>query len=246
MKYLIKIWIYPLVIAGILLLFVNSCKKDVDLTIKDGDGNIYTTVRIGTQVWLRENLKTTKYFDGVNIPKVTNDTDWEGLSTPGYCWYLNDSLNLKYSYGALYNWYSVNSGKLCPAGWHIPADAEWSTLTTWLGGEDIAGSKLKDTGRIWRGCYPIPGMIDFTGIEPSGNKATNEAGFTALQGGYRQGGFAQGGFSTSFGYSGWWWSSTELYPTESWFRNLNYDRSDVIRSAFYKQNGYSVRCLQDY
>ena len=114
--------------------------------VTDDDGNVYHSVTIGTQVWMVENLKTTKYNDGTSIPLVTDATDWHNLLTPGYCWNNNDEATYKATYGALYNWYTVNTGNLCPTGWHVPGDAEWTTLTTYLGGEDVAGGKLKEVG----------------------------------------------------------------------------------------------------
>ena len=100
---------------------------------------------------MAENLKTTKYRDGTSIPLVTENTAWLNLTTPGYCWYNNDAAHYKSTYGALYNWYVLNAGSngwknVCPTGWHVPTDAEWTTLTTYLGGESIAGGKLKETG----------------------------------------------------------------------------------------------------
>src|SRR5450759_4787246 len=114
-------------------------------TVKDIDGNVYKTVTIGKQVWMVENLKTTKYNDGITIPLVIDNTAWTDLITPKYSWFNNDIAN-KEVYGALYNWYTVNTNKLCPKGWHIPTDEEWTTLTTYLGGEGVAGGKLKETG----------------------------------------------------------------------------------------------------
>jgi len=111
-------------------------------TITDIDGNYYTTVTIGTQVWMVENLKTTKYNDGTGIPLVTDNTVWCNLSTPGYCWYNNDETTYKNPYGALYNWHTVHTGKLCPSGWHVPTDSEWITLTSYFGGMNTA-DKLK-------------------------------------------------------------------------------------------------------
>ncbi len=98
------------------------------------DGNVYNIVIIGTHVWMKENLKTTKYNDGSNIPLVIDSTTWVNLTTPGYCWYNNDATSHKNTYGALYNWYAVNTGKLCPAGWYVPSDTEWQTLMNYLGG----------------------------------------------------------------------------------------------------------------
>jgi hypothetical protein len=108
--------------------------------VTDIDGNIYSTVTIGTQTWMKQDLKTTRYNDGAAIPLVTDNTAWAALTTPGYCLYNNtnnaDSIR---TFGALYNWYAVNTGKLAPTGWHVATDAEWTTLTTYLGGTTVAG-----------------------------------------------------------------------------------------------------------
>jgi uncharacterized protein (TIGR02145 family) len=202
-----------------------------DLTygsVSDNDGNTYKTIQIGTQTWMAENLKTTKYNDGTTIPLVTGTTAWAALSTPGYCWYRNDAATYKATYGALYNWYTVNTGKLCPTGWHVPSDAEWTTLTIYLGGGTVAGGKLKETGTThW--------------LSPN-TGATNETGFTALPGGDRD----NNGAFVLIGYDGRWWSSTEGSTYYAWARNMLYNYSNV--SSFvnlYKQDGYSVRCLKD-
>ena len=197
-----------------------------NITVSDFDGNVYHTVTIGTQVWMVENLKTTKYNDGTSIPLVSDGTAWISLSTPGYCWYNNDAATNKATYGAIYNWYTVNTGKLCPAGWHIPTDAEWTTLTTYLG-ESIAGAKLKETGTTHWGYNYC---------------ATNETGFTALPGGWR---YNDGTFQ-DIGYNGNWWSSTEqIAAGTSWFRRLESDWCDVRGGSYVKILGYSVRCLRD-
>jgi uncharacterized protein (TIGR02145 family) len=197
-------------------------------TMKDIDGNVYKTVTIGTQVWMAENLKTTKYNDGTAIPLVTDDKAWEALTTPAYCWYKNDATANKNTYGALYNWYTVNTNKLCPRGWHVSTDAEWTTLTTYLGGESVAGNKLRETGTThWR--YQNTG-------------ATNESGFTALPSGYRN---YDGAFD-NVGYFGFWWSATEYVATAAWFRLMDCGNSGVSRGVNgSKRNGWSVRCLRD-
>ena len=115
-------------------------------SISDVDGNMYKTTQIGTQLWTAENLKTTKFNDGTPISNVTDNTKWESLSTPGYCWYNNDEATYKGTYGALYNWYAVKTDKLCPSGWHVPSNDEWNTLITYLGGEIAAGVKVIETG----------------------------------------------------------------------------------------------------
>jgi uncharacterized protein (TIGR02145 family) len=226
-----RIWTYPLMVLGFILILLNSCKKDNNnpsAAIIDEDGNVYTSLTIGSQVWMIENLKTTKFNDNTTIPYVTDSTDWSNLTTPGYCWYANDASTYKATYGALFNWFAVNTGKLCPTGWHVPTDTEWTTLTNYLGGESIAGGKLKETvSTHWR--IPNAG-------------ATNESGFTALPGGHRD---INGTFSV-IGDDGYWWSVTEYGSTgKVWYRNMNYNYAGVVRVSNNKKNGHSVRCLKD-
>jgi uncharacterized protein (TIGR02145 family) len=196
-------------------------------TVTDAEGNIYKTVTIGTQTWMAENLKTTKYNDGTTIPLVTDGTAWGALSTPGYCWYGNNAATYKATYGALYNWYTVNTGKLCPTGWHVPTDEEWITLTDYLGGASVAGGKLKELGTVhW--ASPNAG-------------ATNATGFSALPGGYR---YDYGPFNY-IGSNGSWWTSNGIYTYDAWFRYMNYNNSGVSSYSTSKKNGNSVRCLRD-
>jgi uncharacterized protein (TIGR02145 family) len=194
---------------------------------EDIDGNVYNSVTIGTQVWLKENLKTTKFNNGQEILPVPDKTDWENLTTPGYCWYNNDAVTYKSTYGALYNWFAVNNGNLCPSGWHLPTDLEWTALTNSLGGENIAGGKLKEEG---------------TGHWSSPNTgATNETKFTALPGGCRN---YAGGFIVLGGW-GWWWSSTEASSTLAWVRRMTYNYNWVDRSGYSKNCGMSIRCVKN-
>jgi len=192
----------------------------------DIDGNVYHTVKIGTQVWMAENLKTTKFNDGTVIPLVTDSIAWSNLKTPGYCWY-DDSDSYKATYGALYNWYAVNTGKLAPTGWHVPTDSEWTVLTTFLGGTNVAGGKLKDTGTAY---WDSPN----TG-------ATDEYGFTALPGGCRI-------FTGPFYYAGslcYWWSATAHDATSAQDRALVSDNTYVGVYFNDYQYGLSVRCVRD-
>ena len=201
-------------------------------TVTDIDGNVYRTVTIGTQVWTVENLKTTKLNDGTPIPLLTDNTEWRSLTTPGYSWYNNDAATYKTTYGALYNWHAVNTGKLAPTGWHVPTDAELTILTTYLGGEGIAGGKMKSTGTIEAG----------TGLWYSPNTgATNESGFTAVPAGSRS---LDGTFG-DIGDDGYWWSSSEYGTNYAWSRDLYYGLSTVGRSNDLKNFGLSVRCLRD-
>ena len=196
-------------------------------TVTDIDGNVYNTVTIGTQIWMVENLKVTKYNNGTAIPLITDGAAWTSLTTPGYCWYNNDYTTYGSVYGALYNWHTVNTGNLCPIGWHVPTDAEWTTLTDYLGGLSIAGGKLKETGTSH---WAIPN----TG-------ATNESGFTALPGGWR-------GYDGSFHditYTGYWWSSTQN-GSSAWERELYQGNATVSRNGSNsKFVGFSVRCIKD-
>ncbi len=195
--------------------------------VKDYDGNYYDKVKIGSQIWLAENLKVTHFNNATNIPYYTDPATWNNLDSPGYCWYDNDASAYKDVYGALYNWYTVGTGNLCPVGWHVPSDADWTTLTTYLGGESVAGGKLKETGTIhWRS--PNTG-------------ATNERDFTSLPGGFR----AYDGVFGNIGLAGYWWSASENGNTEAFSRSMAYDISFVSRNWGLKTGGLSVRCIQD-
>jgi uncharacterized protein (TIGR02145 family) len=195
-------------------------------TVTDIDGNVYNTVTIGTQIWMKENLKTTRYRDGTAVPNITDNTTWFGLTSGAYSWYNNDMATYKASYGALYNFYAtVDNRYLCPSGWHIPTNAEWTTLTSYLGGTTLAAGKLKETGTAhWSS--PNSG-------------ATNESGFTALPGGWRA-----NNWYMNLGGNGNWWSSTETSSTESYNRGIDYSSIIVTWGIAQKQNGYSVRCLK--
>src|SRR5688500_14669040 len=144
-----RILIYPLFV-GVFLILVSSCKKDNETpaTVTDIEGNVYHTVTIGTQVWMAENLKTTKYRNGDLIGTTIPATlDISSESAPKYQWAYNGEESIVATYGRLYTWYAVtDSRNVCPTGWHVPSDAEWTTLTTYLGGESVAGDKLKENG----------------------------------------------------------------------------------------------------
>ncbi len=225
-----KIFIKFLLIACIGALIINSssCKKDDDNVItqgvKDIDGNIYDTITIGTQVWMVQNLRVMKLNDGTAIPKKT---DWIFLSNPAYCWYNNNSTLSNSDYGVLYNWHAVNTEKLCPKGWHVPTDTEWATLIVYLGGESVAGGKLKEA--------------DTTHWESPNTSATNESGFTALPGGVRD----NFGVSFDFGITGLWWSATQEGPTTAWGRYISNDDANIFRNSYNKSVGLSVRCVKD-
>ena len=196
-------------------------------TVADIDGNVYQTIKIGGQWWMAENLKATHYRNGDPIPNVTDNNDWWALSTGAYCEYSNSSANAAV-YGRLYNWYAVSDSRnIAPAGWHVPSDAEWQTLADFLGGDDVAGGKMKEAG-------PAHWNAPNTG-------ADNSSHFTALPGGNRSfdGTFYNIGIRANF------WSSTEYLGTYAWSRTLTWDASDLFRYEFYKLAGYSIRCVKD-
>jgi uncharacterized protein (TIGR02145 family) len=199
----------------------------VEEPVIDLDGNSYNTIRIGTQVWMTENLKTTRYNNGNPIPDITDNTAWGDLTTSGYCWYNNQEAANKATYGALYNWYTVSIGNLCPTGWHVPTDAEWTTLTTYLGGAGVAGGKLKEAGTMhWTS--PNTG-------------ATDETHYTALPGGVR---FSNGTFNY-FGGLGQWWSVSEYDVNSAMSWDVTYINGSAHGGSCNKKFGTSVRCLRD-
>jgi len=189
-------------------------------SISDIEGNSYKTIEIGTQVWMAENVRTTRLNDGTPIPKVTFSDAWSDVSTPGYNWCDKDSDNYSATYGAIYNWYTVNTGKLCPAGWHVPSDDEWETLCAFLGGPDQAAYKLKETGTShW---------------EAPNEGATNASGFTALP-------RFQGWFCV-------WWSTTRINPVDPpvvWVYYILNDASNLYRGDAHGLYGMNVRCIKD-
>ncbi|MBV5313160.1 MAG: peptidoglycan DD-metalloendopeptidase family protein [Prolixibacteraceae bacterium] len=222
------VWAYAINSAGTAYGNKLSFKTSVaeSGTVTDIDGNIYHTVTIGTQVWMVENLKTTKYNDGTNIPNVTDNTAWSVLTTGAYCWYNNDT-SQKNTYGALYNWYSVNTGRLAPSGWHVPTDGEWATLITYLGNEEIAGGKMKETGTVhWAG----------------DTYATNSSGFSALPGGSRYHG--DGLYTNKFNIAEFW-SCTNGQYGGAWERFLTFSDNSCIRYIVGEARGVSVRCVKD-
>ena len=207
-------------------------------TVVDVEGNIYNTVLIGAQCWMKENLKTTHYKNGTPIQTGLSDTAWIITTTGAYADYNNDISN-SVVYGRLYNWYAVaDSAGLCPAGWHVPEEGEWNILVKSIDANadttciacyqsTIAGGAMKEIGTTH---WAIPNA-----------GATNSSGFTGLPGGYR---YYNGAYNV-VGNFGDWWSATQFSATDAYFRNLYYFNSDVGRYFNLKTNGFSVRCVKD-
>jgi uncharacterized protein (TIGR02145 family) len=198
--------------------------------LEDYNGNKYTTVTIGSQVWMAENLKASRYRNGNVIPKVTTPASWKNLTTGAYCSFENNTLD-SINYGNLYNWYAVHDIRfLAPTGWHIPTQAEWTTLINYLGGASVAGDKLKESGNLhWSGNYAL---------------ATNSSLFTALPGGFISIENNTYGFY-NLQTDGKWWSSTEIDASNAWSWSLTNTSSQAVSASDMKQSGFSVRCVKD-
>jgi uncharacterized protein (TIGR02145 family) len=211
-------------------------------SITDIDGNSYSIVTIGNQVWMKENLKVTKYNDGSAIPNVTDKNAWLGLTTGAYCWYNNDAGSNKNTYGGLYNWYAVSDNRnICPTGWHAPTDAEWKILEMSLGMTQAQADR-EGYGRGTTEGGKLKETIITHWLSPN-TGATNESGFTALPSGTRN---LSGSFE-KIGEQTYLWSSTVRGSDNAWGRSLSYDSTRVYRGDFYfkKIDGFSVRCLKD-
>jgi uncharacterized protein (TIGR02145 family) len=217
------------ILLGVLVSLIMSCNKKDNPPdpVKDIEGNTYKTVRIGEQVWMAENLRTSTFSDGSEIPDVTSATGWTGLTTPGFCWYNNDEAANKDTYGALYNFYSVVSGTLCPDGWHVPSRDEWQKLRDASGDTLTEGGKLKESGTLhWK--TPNTGAV-------------NSYGFSALPAGIRyfEGTFNSASFFTAF------WSSTEADNEKAWYFSLYYCDSIAAMNRISKKDGFSIRCVKN-
>jgi len=244
-----------------LALLVFSAISLHSQTVKDIDGNVYKTVTIGTQIWMVENLKVTHYTDSTAIPNVTKNREWKKMETGAYCNYNNDE-NYVNSYGRLYNWYTIETNKLCPTGWHVPTTDEWTILTDYLikngygyegSGDDIAKSLAATSGwDILNAPTLLVGVNDRgeTGLYTSGLEGNvaydqarnNSSGFSALPGGRRND--YDGSFSEA-GREAYWWCST---PTKlfAWDRVLSHDNGILFWGNTYdRKNGFSVRCVKD-
>jgi uncharacterized protein (TIGR02145 family) len=241
---------YSIIMLGFILSACN--KKDTDTTIPapapvvntspshlnpnltygsvtDIDGNTYATIVIGTQEWMAENLRTTRYSNGDSIPYIADGAEWQSLRTGAITQYENDSL-FSSVYGMLYNWWaSVDSRNICPQGWHMPSNDEWNILIDTLGGQSIAGGKMKSLA-LWD--TPFPGAINEIG--------TNESGFSGIPGGYRLYGYG------GLGQYGMWWCTREVNNNRANERRLTFGQLEIRNNTTsYKTDGLSCRCIKD-
>ncbi len=218
----------PGLILLIFALLTLRCSKNDTTTdpVTDTEGNTYKTVAIGTQVWMTENLRTTKLNDGTEIPLIKDATSWNNLTSEGFCWYNNDEASFGNTYGALYNGYTVLTGKICPTGWHIPDNEEWKILRNFLGDSIKAGGKLKEAGtEHWL---------------PPNKGADNSSGFTALPAGLR---YFEGTFASVSSFSGTW-SATET-GNEEWYIGLYHSDAFFVMDHRNLKHGFSIRCLKN-
>ena len=241
-----------LIIPQIILYFLNGTGNnetniyDPNKTyFTDGrDNEVYTEITIGDQVWMGENLRAVKFNDGTTIPLIKDDKEWQEATSPAYSFYNHKRKVSGSTYGVLYNWFTVNTGKLCPVGWHVPSSDEWNTLITFLGDSiswvysgdsvilvpQVAGKKLKEAGiDHWVYCDTI--------------YSTDTYGFRALPGGYR----SVYGWFVGLGEQGFWWSSTEDEWNKGDGKNVEmfFNDNGLTEIQQYKQFGMSVRCLKD-
>ena len=225
---------------------LNKTETKIDyITIFEGvtdiDGSFYNVVTIGTQVWMKENLRVTHYPNGDPIPHITDNTTWGNLAddntSDAYCYFNNDSAGYANSYGAIYsyaaaigdNWTRDNNSNqgVCPDGWHLPTEAEWTTLSTYLGGTSVAGGKMKEAGTThWNS--PNTG-------------ADNSSDFTALPSGYRH--LTNGSFNDLHNY-GYWWSNHEN-STQAWYVNPRFNSTELLSNPNGKSGGFAIRCIKD-
>lgn len=203
--------------------FMWTNLNGISASVKSGPG-----MRICNEVWMYKNLNVRTYRNGDSIPVITDPIAWANLTTGAMCWYNNDSVSYGANYGILYNWYAVHDPRgLAPVGWHLPTAAEWTVLTNCLGGENIAGGKMKSATSLWT---------------PPNFAATNSSGFGGLPGGARYG---NGAYSDISNY-GYWWSTTESGAGNAWYRSLLFSSGNVINLNNNKAYGYSVRCVRDW
>jgi len=235
MKMCSRYWLNQILILGLIIIQLDSCKKEDPITVTDVDGNTYMAVTIGKQVWMTENLRTTKFNDMSVITNVTGNNIWANTTIPAYSWFDNDTA-YRDLYGGLYNYFTVESGKLCPDGWHVPSNDEFKALEKSLGMTQAGADSLE-----WRGTDQGKKMKSRTGWNYNGN-GTNSSGFSGLAGGYRYG--VDGSFN-DLGAVSYWWTSSKKSSTLGLYRRLDYNQIKVYAEGVRLQAGKYVRCVRD-
>ena len=232
----IKNTVYQISLICIIITLISLCTRVDDNNVKDIDGNVYKTVIIGQYRWMAENLKTTKYNDGAEIPNIKEQNTWIRLNNGAYSWYNNNE-SFADTFGLLYNWYAVNTGKLCPDGWRIPTDAEWKNLEGYVDTKYGIGDSFWNRSGL-RGYDAGQRLKAISGWRP-GVTGTDNYGFAALPGGEHLSCFF------AAGRSGFWWTSSEASEASAYYRNMIYSFETVARDTHPKRMGFSVRCIKD-
>jgi len=224
-------------LAGVLYAYTLTAQSPAIIT--DIDGNQYTTVQIGKQTWMAENLRTTRLRDGSLLPRVEGDMAWYTVMAPAYCWYENN-VELGDAYGALYNWYAVGTNKLCPSGWHVPGHGEWTELAGQLKAVNTMGTDIQMNGEL-KSTRTVPAGHPRWDLPNEG--ASNRSGFSAMPGGQRN--FA--GTFMDLGRLGIWWTSSGANSPEyfAWYRGLRAGSPGMFMTSGHIRNGFSVRCVRD-
>jgi uncharacterized protein (TIGR02145 family) len=242
-----------LLTVGMFLILYSFCARN---TVTDADGNIYPTVLIGSQVWTVDNLRTTKFNDGASIAHVPDSVAWHALATPGFCYYgnMNHADSIK-KFGALYNWYCVDSKKLAPHGWHVPTSDDWTALLNYLIEHGYNWDKTRSGNRAAKSLAAQSGWKPFgiEGMPGNAMKDNNRSGFSGLAAGYRYDtrdtvpGFVPWKASfTAMGHKTGWWSATPINESFATIYGLGFCVESILQSqTFYKTCGYSVRLVKD-
>jgi uncharacterized protein (TIGR02145 family) len=245
-----NIWINPYILTAIVLMLINACEESEEFNgiVTDIDGNNYNAVTIGSQIWMAENLKVTKYRNGDDIPCVIIDSKWADLENSkvgAYCYYNNDETSYRDTYGALYNWYVIkDSRNIAPEGWHIPSDLEWETLEDYLSenGYDYAG--IMNSNRIAKALASTRGWntSSTSGDVGCNQTSNNSTDFNALPAGFRQ---FYGGFDGSGRVCGWWSTNEFNSNLNAGWWTLNSESSTLAANVGNQFMGASIRCVKD-
>jgi uncharacterized protein (TIGR02145 family) len=215
----------------------GSVSTTFSMNVVDIDGNVYHTVSIGDQDWIKENLRVTRYRNGQPIPEVTENEKWVSLTTGAMSWINKDTLKMNPNYGALYNWYAVSDPRrICPTGWHVPTDAEWQIMERFLGMTFVEADET-----VKRGTNQGIQLKDSVGWYKNGN-GTNSSEFSGLPAGLR---LANNGQFHNVGADACWWTNTEEDNFNAWMRNMYYHLPSIYRIPDFKSSGFSVRCVRD-
>ncbi len=218
-------WFCGLTVIGTVVLFASSCSS----TVKDIDGNVYKTVKIGDQLWMAENLRTTRYSNGDVIETTENiREDISEISEPKFQWIAGGNDQYPQVYGRVYTWYAVTDNRnICPDGWHVVTDDEWNKLANYFGGFATSGGALKEAGNVnW---------------QSPNTSATNSSGFTALAAGGRSSKGVFGGV----GFYGAWWSITNKSEESAGYWHLYYNTAALKKTEYHKKSAFAVRCVRD-